>query len=300
MPDTSNQTVAGVATITAILTPDSGMDDNWYVAQQFVGYDIFVPQKAYIDYIEGLPDGSTMVGNRSQLDPGDALIPCFCAGTLIETPLGAVEVEHLRVGDRVMTRDHGPQQIRWIGHAHLSAAELASRPNLRPILLPQGSLGPDCPMRDLRLSPQHRVLVRSKIVERIAHTPEALVAAKHLIGCGGIQVVHDDAPVDYYHILMSGHEIVISEGAETESFYIGKEVIRTIASPQMDELIALFPELAAGDNAPLAMAPARPFMIGRIGRSLAKRSARNRKDLVNDPLALAALKTTPAASVALH
>src|SRR6056297_3524643 len=34
--------------------------------------------------------------------------PCFTKGTLIETPRGAVAIETLRVGDKVMTLDHGP------------------------------------------------------------------------------------------------------------------------------------------------------------------------------------------------
>ena len=55
--------------------------------------------------------------------------PCFTAGTLIETPRGAVAIETLQVGDRVMTLDRGPQPLRWIGAAHKALMRLfTSRP----------------------------------------------------------------------------------------------------------------------------------------------------------------------------
>lgn len=69
------------------------------------------------------------------------VIQCFARGTRIETETGPVRVEDLAVGDRVLTRDDGYQQIRWIGSRHLDAATLAAKPKLRPILIGKGAMG---------------------------------------------------------------------------------------------------------------------------------------------------------------
>lgn len=42
-------------------------------------------------------------------------VTCFAAGTMITTPDGPGAVETLRPGDLVVTRDRGPQPLRWIG-----------------------------------------------------------------------------------------------------------------------------------------------------------------------------------------
>ncbi len=47
--------------------------------------------------------------------------PCFCAGTPILTDRGEVAVEHLQLGDRVVTASGKLRPIRWIGHTTLSA-----------------------------------------------------------------------------------------------------------------------------------------------------------------------------------
>ena len=46
-------------------------------------------------------------------------IPCFTAGTLIDTPSGPRAVEELRPGDLVTTRDHGPAPLLWAGASRL-------------------------------------------------------------------------------------------------------------------------------------------------------------------------------------
>ncbi|MEM8878953.1 MAG: choice-of-anchor L domain-containing protein, partial [Pseudomonadota bacterium] len=48
-------------------------------------------------------------------------IPCFAAGTLIQTAGGEVPIDLLVPGDLVETRDSGPQPIRWIGRRTVAA-----------------------------------------------------------------------------------------------------------------------------------------------------------------------------------
>ncbi|MFC0811098.1 Hint domain-containing protein [Paracoccus panacisoli] len=203
---------------------------------------------------------------------------CFAAGTMIETDRGAVAVEALAEGDLVVTRDNGLQPIRWIGSRSLSAQELAGNEKLRPIRIRAGALGHGVPAADLLVSPQHRVLVRSKIAQKMFGTDEVLVAAKQLCQIDGIDIAHDLAAVVYYHLLFDRHEVVISNGAETESLFTGPEALRSVGPAALAEILTLFPELADRDYQPAA---ARTLASGRLGRKLAVRHGQNAKPLVS-------------------
>lgn len=203
---------------------------------------------------------------------------CFGRGTLITTEHGKMPVENLQQGDLVMTRDHGLQPIRWTGHRSFTAAELAGHPNFCPIRIRAGALAPGRPERDLIVSPQHRVLVKSRIAHRMFGTDEVLIAAKHLLAVRGIEEASDLDGVDYFHILFDDHEVVLSNGAETESLHPGPQALKSVGAAGVAEILALFPELADyGATRDIA----RVAPIGRKSRRLAERHTRNKMPLVN-------------------
>ncbi|WP_244936035.1 Hint domain-containing protein [Paracoccus siganidrum] len=211
-----------------------------------------------------------------ELDPDD-VVPCFTRGTLIETASGPVAVEDLKVGDLVRTRDNGLQPIRWIGSRKLGRAGLAAKPNLRPIRIRAGALGTGTPSADLLVSPQHRILVRSRIAQRMFSTAEVLVAAKQLLQLDGIEIADDLETVDYFHILFDRHEVVYSNGAETESLYTGPQALAGVGKAAREEIFALFPTLAETEDEPQA---ARLLPSGRQARKLAVRHLQHGKSLV--------------------
>ena len=148
----------------------------------------------------------------------------------------------LAVGDRVITRDNGIQEIRWMGQKPMSAADLCHAGHLRPVLIRQGSLGNGLPERDLVVSPSHRVLVANDKTALYFDDREVLVAAKHLTGLKGVDVV--DVPnVTYVHFMFDQHEVVLSDGAWTESFQPGDHSLRGVGNSQRNEIFELFPEL---------------------------------------------------------
>ncbi len=177
----------------------------------------------------------------------------------------------------VITSDNGPQPLRWIGKTHVDAARLTAMPQLRPVRIRAGALGKGLPSADLIVSPQHRVLVRSNIAQKMFSTSEVLVAAKQLLELDGFDVADEVEAVDYFHLLFDQHEVVFSNGAETEALYTGPQAMRVLGRAARTEILALFPELADQDFVPEL---ARPLPSGRLGRKLAARHVQNGHPLV--------------------
>lgn len=143
-------------------------------------------------------------------------VPCFCEGTLIATPSGDVPVETLKVGDLVVTKEHGAQPVRWTGVRRLTRREL-DETDQHPIEFKPGSLGQGRPRRRLRVSPQHRLLVEGDVLAPARGLTE-LPDVRVMRGCKGVQ---------YHHILLERHEVIYAEGAETESFLPGPTFLQS-------------------------------------------------------------------------
>ncbi|WP_041527302.1 Hint domain-containing protein [Paracoccus aminophilus] len=201
--------------------------------------------------------------------------PCFTSGTLILAENGDIPVEDLSVGDLIFTRDNGLQTVRWKGHRSI---DLSAQPHLRPIRITAGALGSGVPSSDLMVSPQHRIFVSSGIAQRMFGAREILVAAKQLIAIDGIELASEMNAVTYFHILLDRHEIVLSNGAETESLYVGIEALRSLGTNARKEILEIFPELSDRLAQPDF---ARPVATGRLGRKLAARHAQNGRALVS-------------------
>lgn len=204
-------------------------------------------------------------------------LKCFAGGTLIDVGDGQQRpVEDLRKGDYVVSYDRGPQKIRWVGDRKLSSKCLDDNPKLRPIRIRAGALGNGLPLRDLVVSPQHRILIKSAIAERMFDEPEVLVPARQLCQIDGIDIAHDLEEVEYFHILLPQHEIVRAEGALTESLYTGPQARAALGSENYAELITLFPELTFDGTHEAA----RPLLSGRTARKMVIRHVRNKKSLM--------------------
>ncbi|QBX33976.1 Hint domain-containing protein [Paracoccus liaowanqingii] len=211
--------------------------------------------------------------------PGDDInaLVCFATGSMILTPGGYQAVENLKAGDLVCTKDNGDAPISWIGSRAVSAATLAEYPGLRPIRIAAGALGSGLPSSDLVVSPQHRVLVRSAVAQKMFGTNEVLVAAKQLLQLDGIDIATDLASVVYVHFMFDQHQVVIANGAETESMFTGPQALKSVGRAARAEIFALFPHLADKDYAPQG---ARMLPSGRMARKLVSRHIQHRKQLV--------------------
>lgn len=136
----------------------------------------------------------------------------FISGTRLTLANGRqVPVEDLRAGDRLLTRDHGPQEIRWIGQ-QVSRATGA----LAPIRIREGTLNT---ANDLRLFPHHRLFIWQRSDALGAGRSEVLVKVAHLVN-GDTVTREEGGFIESYQILFGAHEIIYAEGIAVESLLV--------------------------------------------------------------------------------
>lgn len=204
---------------------------------------------------------------------------CFLAGTLIETPAGPVAVETLRAGDKILTLDGGAKLLRWIGSSTLHA-----RGPLAPIRIRAGAIGNS---RDLLVSPNHRILLRSPVAQLFFGDAEILVPAKALVD--GRTVVPSPMPcARYFHLLFDTHEMVYSEGIAAESLFTGEVALGALNAAAHAELRAAVPtsELVRQELCRPALTPTETELLlsaigpeerGRLGVCLPDKAMTRRR-----------------------
>ena len=134
-------------------------------------------------------------------------LACFCAGTRIRTACGEAAVETLRRGDLVMTHDGRAVPVTWIGVQTVSR-RFADPLRVQPIRVKAGALGDNIPCRDLRLSPDHALLIDG-----------VLIHAGALVN--GASIIRETAAPTifvYYHVELDDHALILAENAPAETF----------------------------------------------------------------------------------
>lgn len=167
--------------------------------------------------------------------PDVTLTPCYCRGTHIATPQGQIPVEALRIGDTVLTAEGQPRAIRWIGRRSYDGRFAAGNHHLLPVLVRQGALAENVPVRDLYVSPNHALYLDG-----------LLIPAIELVNGGAIVQLETVDKVEYFHVELDAHDILLAEGAPAESF-VDDQSRGMFHNAQ--EYAALYPNAAAGPAA---------------------------------------------------
>lgn len=144
----------------------------------------------------------------------------------------------------MVTRDNGLRRIYWIGRRDLGLAELRAEKALQPVLIRAGALGEGQPSRDMIVSPNHRML---QLLDPMPGTrrqsaDEVLVAAKHLVDGRRVRKAQT-LGVSYLHILCDRHQVILANGAWTESFHPDDKVFADLEDGHRKELVGLFPDI---------------------------------------------------------
>ena len=137
----------------------------------------------------------------------DIGIACYCAGTAILTVEGERPVETIAPGNLLVTANGRAEPVVWVGRRSYAGRFLRRQPHLLPIRIRAGALGSGLPRRDLLVSPNHAMLLDG-----------ALVPAAALVDGDGVTVDRGCTQVDYIHLELARHEVILAEGAAAETF----------------------------------------------------------------------------------
>lgn len=245
---TITYTNGSTAKITAVIFQDT--TGNTYWAPEFTANSDQAAMEAgpiqslSLDSLSGA-NFSGMTGSRESW----SVVTCYVRGTAIRAEKGDTLIETLKIGDLVETRDNGLQPIRWIGQSKTIATDKQA-----PIRIRAGALGTNIPLRDLYVSRQHRILLQSKIAERLFGALEILVPAIKLVSLPNIDEMPVPMPVTYFHLLMDRHEIIFAENAQSETLLTGPNACHAMGPEALADLEQTFPGTLAS-----ALIPARPI-----------------------------------------
>ena len=203
---------------------------------------------------------------------------CFADGTLIETPRGLVPVEKLAAGDMVRTIDHGFRPLIWASHTKMSWD--ASPHSDKPIIIKAGALGHGLPATDLKVSPQHRILLPDT-----DHHCGVFAPAIALLGLPGVRQMEGCRKVTYHHIMFAAHEVIVANGLPCESFFPGRMALRALSAENRRSLRHCLLKATAGSLESFTLA--RPILKTRAAR---KRVHREQVRWIDRTLADAGLK----------
>lgn len=127
------------------------------------------------------------------------------------TPTGEVRIEDVRIGDLVQTVRGEAVAVKWIGHQRYKKSSPTWNDSVIPIRISRHALDERTPHTDLYLSPNHSlfidgVLIRVKeLVNGVSIAPEVPAGRKM---------------IEYYHIVLETHEVILAEGAPAETLLL--------------------------------------------------------------------------------
>jgi len=139
------------------------------------------------------------------VEPNHALA-CYLRGTRILTPKGEVAIENLAIGDEVLTASGACRPVRWLGFRRVNCTKHPQPDAVWPVLVRAGAFADGAPRRDLWLSRKHAVFVDG-----------ALIPVEKLINESTI-VQLPRSEVEYWHVELDAHDIVLAEGLAAESY----------------------------------------------------------------------------------
>ncbi len=238
------------------------------------GIQVFTPTDGGV-LETGIFVSSTFVVIQDDFPVGDLGPPCFTPGTMLETANGAKAVEAVQVGDLILTADKGLVPVLFCNKRQLSSAHLLENPKHRPIRIEKGALGDGLPSQDLTVSPQHRIMLRSKIALRMFGVTEVLVHAVHLQELPGVYRLEDAAEAIYIHVLLDHHAIIFAHGTPTETLYLGVLAREGFSRNEVAKISSNLPS-----NTMLDMVAARKFLRGKETKKLVLRHLKNAKPVI--------------------
>ena len=137
---------------------------------------------------------------------GYDLVACFLLGTGIATPSGEVPVQHLAVGDSILTHRGDVRPVVWIGRGRARPTR-GRRSAVTPVIVRKGAIGDNVPSCDLHVTKGHALYIDN-----------VLIPVEFLINHRTILWDDDTDQVTVYHIELPVHDVILANRTPTESY----------------------------------------------------------------------------------
>lgn len=138
---------------------------------------------------------------------------CLLRGTHVRTPAGNKKIEDIKIGDLVLTRSGEAKPVLWVARRRYRRDPgVAWAPDVAPVRVARGALGPNTPAADLFLSDRHALYFDGAlipIVELLNDKTIARYPADELI------------ELEYLHLKLAAHDVIYAEGAACDSLRAG-------------------------------------------------------------------------------
>jgi hypothetical protein len=218
----SNSDVAGVnfievgnATITNVAWTSGGDTItlmNGATVIQSLTLGTTIASNEFVDWISNASVTGKTGGQNSitGIDIFISTVVCFAAGTRILTADGETPIEALSEGDLVVTVNGAERTlapVAWVGYRRVDLAAHPRRELVAPVRIRRGAFSENVPHRDLMVSPDHALFVDGK-----------LVVARLLLNGMTITQDLDARSVEYYHVELPKHAVLLAEGLSVESY----------------------------------------------------------------------------------
>jgi hypothetical protein len=157
-----------------------------------------------------MPNVTAATGTKFEAIGNEIVAVCYGRGTMLRTPDGELPVQKLRAGKQVITLVDGqqvPKTVVWRGHRRINIAAHPRPETVAPIRIRRDAFAEGMPRRDLIVSPDHAIFVDGK-----------LICARQLVNGSTIRQESDWTAVDYYHVELDEHAILLAEGLPAESY----------------------------------------------------------------------------------
>jgi len=159
--------------------------------------------------LAGRSSSAHAMGSTSWRKGGGGGYSCFLPGTRITTTEGEINIEELRIGDKVLTASGDAKPIKFIGRRKVSRERAGRRNGDGPVKISRCAIDGKAPHSDLYVSPAHAIYIDG-----------ILIRASDLVN--GVTIVADAKPealaLTYLHIELDTHEAILAEGLAVESF----------------------------------------------------------------------------------